>query len=51
MNALSWIVLALVIAGAAGALAWILVRRKNGGCSGGCAGCPYAGSCSKPKKP
>ena len=41
------VVLALVVAGI---LLYLRKQKKNGGCCGGCSGCPHAGACHPENK-
>ena len=41
------VVLALVVAGI---LLHLRKQKKNGGCCGGCSGCPHAGACHPENK-
>ncbi|MBP3415649.1 MAG: FeoB-associated Cys-rich membrane protein [Clostridia bacterium] len=41
MNFLSWLVLILIIVGAAFAIRYIAKQRKEHRCCGSCEGCPY----------
>ena len=50
MKPVDWIVLAVVVLGAALAICFAVRKRRRGGCCNGCAGCAQNGCCQNPQK-
>ena len=50
MKLIDFLILAAVALAVIGAFVYIRKNKKQGGCHGGCAGCPYSGQCDSQDK-